>query len=480
MDGEQINVKAIDILKSLSQPNDDKSLSNSEDRDKLLEQFRIITREKCLTESTLNQECLDLLVKFSRQGYVEAQKCLSNLILNYPHIRDGLSKTYVDCVQSRLNRYIDTAAVSHEGSEHDQSTDREKAGLSHEGIYYDLRILFLLSALCPPSRPGIAAKAFNLLLKLTNLEADNLTTANFSIVIECLKNLFNLSIDGNASTEAAGDVIIKLFSIIDSQVTSENIEEANDQKLKEDNLNSYDQLLVNLIHLLTNMPEEVYLRLSLKDADNIIQHLDKRLLAQPRGDDLDTILPILNACSNICKFNSDIRAKWFEDLLRSSSDFEKRPEEYDTLRGRLVRLMTSIDVRIKDIVAEFMYSLCGNDSEKLITYCGFGNVAAFLSSRGLLAPSRKPKSSSCDDPIYRELCEKIDPITGKLETPKTDPMAGMTDEQKEYHAHELATAITKLAKLGVVAPMKVNQDGKLTEMHPGDSVSKDDKDDETK
>jgi hypothetical protein len=50
-------------------------------------------------------------------------------------------------------------------------------------------------------------------------------------------------------------------------------------------------------------------------------------------------------------------------------------------------------------------------------------------------------------------------------------MEGMTEEEKEWHAHELAGAITKLSNLGVIKPMHVGSDGELSELKPIESLT---------
>jgi len=309
---------------------------------------------------------------------------------------------------------------------------------------------------------------------LTQRESENVNQNNFLLIIESLKTLFNLTLDKCVNTESAAKVIKRLFSVVGS---CEDISIEHETGTK---LDPTDQLLVNLIHLLTNMPEEVYVQLSDHDVDKILIHLDQQLKTLSKSSLRDTILPVLNACANICRYKEDVRKRWFEEIIGSTKDFEKRPEEYDTMRGRLVRLMTSVDVHIKDIAAEFLHALCGGDAEKFITYTGFGNSAAFLSSRGLLSQSaRNDKETSLkeedkiheikesdSDRHYRELRGKLDPITGKIEQPKKNPMEGMSEEEKEWHAHELASAITKLSKLGVMKPMMMNSEGETSDIRP--------------
>lgn len=450
---DEINENAREILQRIqTHLQNDKSLDQVELVD-ALSQFRILTREKCLTADTLNQECVELLVRFSSLGFTEAQMGLSNLILNYTHVRDLLVDPYVECVQHRFEGIAGGECEMVAGSHHSPKTDL------CDLIYYDLRILFLLTALCPSTRPKIRDTLFELILKVTEIEVDRIFSKNFPLVVESLKTLFNLTLDNCNKSPLASNLIKSLLAFVnsDQQIILESAPEG-------EKLCPKDQLLVNIIHLLTNMPEEVYQKLSSEDVTKILSYLDRQLESCAKKDYRDLVLPVLNACSNICTYNASIRKLWFDEILGSITDFDRRPEEYETLRGRLTKLLTSIDVHIKEIAAEFLYALCDKDTEKFITYTGFGNSAAFLSSRGLLGPSEK-KSEGIEDNQLRELKEKINPITGKIETMKTNPIETMTEEEKEYHANELAQAITKLSKLGVM-PMGVDEDGKMVEIHP--------------
>lgn len=42
---------------------------------------------------------------------------------------------------------------------------------------------------------------------------------------------------------------------------------------------------------------------------------------------------------------------------------------------------------------------------------------------------------------------RINPVTGCYEGPKTDPLAGMTEEQKEFEALKLVEHIDQLTRL---------------------------------
>ena len=55
------------------------------------------------------------------------------------------------------------------------------------------------------------------------------------------------------------------------------------------------------------------------------------------------------------------------------------------------------------------------------------------------------------------MSSRINPVTGRWEPEKRDPMEGMTDEQKEYEAEKLIDAIDKLQRLvGLLVMTRVN------------------------
>lgn len=456
-----INDRSQKLLDELYNNNyDDNKEQNFTRISEILAEFRVLTREKTLKPELLDGRCTKTLVKYSSECHIEAQKCLSNLILNYGHLRELLVEPYVDCVEKRLESIL---SDDFKDKKPDQIIGDRQTG---ELLYYDLRIIFLLSALCPASRAKIRDRLAEMILQMTCKEADNFQQENYLLVIESLKTSFNLTLDKCINENLAATVIKKLFAIVGTE--NDLIHETSDGT----KLDVTDQLLVNLIHLLTNMPKQVYLKLSDEDVNKILNYLDTQLRNYSKNNVRETVLPVLNVCANICKYNESIRQRWFDDIIGSTKEFEKRPEEYDNLRGRLVKLMTSVDVHIKDIAAEFLHALCGGDTEKFITYTGFGNSAAFLSSRGLLTQGYRRPSQGQDgqsrlesDKDYTTLRDRLDPITGKIETVKRNPMEGMTEEEKERHADELVGAISKLANLGVIKPMAVDGQGRLSELN---------------
>lgn len=92
---------------------------------------------------------------------------------------------------------------------------------------------------------------------------------------------------------------------------------------------------------------------------------------------------------------------------------------------------------------------------RFVKHTGYGNAAGLLASRGLLGgqglrtPSPDGQYSSdsdSDTEEYRKVKDRINPVTGRVESPQPDPMEGMTEEEKEEEARRLLMLFNKAAK----------------------------------
>lgn len=115
--------------------------------------------------------------------------------------------------------------------------------------------------------------------------------------------------------------------------------------------------------------------------------------------------------------------------------------------------------------------ICVFAVDRFVKYTGYGNAAGLLASRGLLAGGHgetvySDTDSDSDTEEYKEASTKYDnqktmlfalnnlfcflcrinPVTGHIPPPVTNPMEGMSDEQKEYLAAQLANDISKLSR----------------------------------
>lgn len=123
------------------------------------------------------------------------------------------------------------------------------------------------------------------------------------------------------------------------------------------------------------------------------------------------------------------------------------------------------------MVTDFLFILCKENVSRLIKYTGYGNAAGMLFQRGLLSGGKTERSSeySTDEDTDTDdyLGSEVDPITGGPQRPRVDPMAGMTEDEKEAEAVKLAAMFEQLNSSGFLKMVPVGADGQPL-MTPGE------------
>merc|ERR1719187_1144000 len=77
----------------------------------------------------------------------------------------------------------------------------------------------------------------------------------------------------------------------------------------------------------------------------------------------------------------------------TARDLKAKPEEGNSLKSRLVSLLTNTTGDISTMVAELLFVLCKENVGRLIKHTGYGNAAGLLARRGLMAGGRREKAS---------------------------------------------------------------------------------------
>ncbi|KAK6637344.1 hypothetical protein RUM44_007759 [Polyplax serrata] len=182
----------------------------------------------------------------------------------------------------------------------------------------------------------------------------------------------------------------------------------------------------------------------------------------------ELLSPILTVLLQMIKQERLIRKYLRHRILPPLRDVMTRPEEGNSLRAKLCRLLTSPSSTVKDLTAEFLYTLCKENVARMIKYTGYGNAAGLFANRGILfgnnrsSNSQSSYSSDSDSETeeYARFSDHINPVIGCYEPSRPNPMEGMSEEQKEYEAVKLANMLDKLSRDGVIQPCRVGEDGR--------------------
>lgn len=457
-----------------------------------LEAIRILTREKTRMFLLEEPEGVNVLLRLAGltngcyeinpEIITEAQKCMCNLIYLSTKVQRicGASDECTANLLARVKQYHNTAM-----------TDDIK--------FFDMRFLFLLTALCPNLRVRVRSEYDGVailteLLETTCLESsqaaasgtvaasepDKLTEKQTDMACEILKAVFNTIIHATVH-EIGGEsdnVLKKQGQLLRRLLMAESISDDKTDELCSQTINVLTCHLPSacINELIPEANEGAVGGRAMYNGHNmdalvrILNFVEQRIdKSHTRGTGkgmVELLSPSFSALSVLSKSNRNIRKFLRELVLPPLKDASKLPEEGSDLRNKLVRLMTSTSTDVKESVADFLFILCKESVERLIKYTGYGNAAGMLARRGLLLGGRGSQDYSSDEEDsdteeYQSIRDQINPVTGRIEPERTDPMEGMTEEQKEFHAHELAEMITRMSREGVIQPMAVGEDGNL-------------------
>uniref|UniRef100_A0A671DXR3 Synembryn n=1 Tax=Rhinolophus ferrumequinum TaxID=59479 RepID=A0A671DXR3_RHIFE len=221
--------------------------------------------------------------------------------------------------------------------------------------------------------------------------------------------------------------------------------------------------------LLTLEPQEgslEFLGVNMDVIRVLLSFLEKRLHQTHRLK--ERVAPVLSVLTECARLHRPARKFLKAQVLPPLRDVRTRPEVGELLRNKLVRLMTHLDTDVKRVAAEFLFVLCSESVPRFVKYTGYGNAAGLLAARGLMAGGRPPGQYSEDEDTdtdeYKEAKASINPVTGRVEEKPPNPMAGMTDEQKEHEAMRLVNMLDKLSRHRVIQPMGMSPRGQLTSL----------------
>jgi len=458
-----------------------------------LETMRILSRERsgldCMTtenalsimvrhaglEENLQEVTENITMQPAEYGViVEAQKCLCNIVFNST-VAQRICSTNgcVEGIVQRLKTYKDPDLI-------------------HDVKFFDMRLLFLLTALVTDVRPRLRhdLHGFTYLIEVLDLSLRDseeskapLRDQDIDLACEILKILFNLTVTvtrDNLDEEEEAH-FMRLVSVLHDLLICQEV--ASKDKLEE--------LQSHTVNLLTNMPPVSYEELltplnegaiggvenkdieydgkNMEAVVRLLEFLDKRL--DRTGDksinksQKESLTPILHCLCEICRANKDIRSFCrIKVLPHLRGEVKRLPEEGNSLRNKLCRLLTNPVTEVKDLAADFLFVLCKENVARFVKYTGYGNAAGLLAQRGLMCGGHSTRYSSeseeSETEEYAELKSQINPVTGRWEKTKPDPMAGMSEEQKEYEAVQLVNTLDKLQRGGIIQPTTVGPDGK--------------------
>ncbi|XP_017114565.1 synembryn [Drosophila elegans] len=422
----------------------------------------------------------------------EALKCLCNLVYQNADCRRQCLRQH--CLDAILKRVA--------------SSMRHPCALE----YYDMKLLFLLTALEPSARSRLQID-LNGLTYMTKWLDDKLGEEvaageeQLNIICELLKVMFNVTSAPDKSPNEYEIQSLHLTGVL-RELLLRFGQMATDKERA---------VITHAINLLTNISGSCLTELTLRcsNADNALEDRDKdkdkdmagnadadkgaqakpkpccsqcfekrnvrslavllgylrQTLAQQEAEassSHELLSPVLTVLVKCARSDRVMRHYLRQEILPPLRDVSQRPEIGQELRNHLCRFLTLPAMILRDLSAELLFVLCKEDVGRMIKYTGYGNAAGLFAKRGILdcrrvegADSYSSDSEDSDTEEYKRQQEGINPVLGCVEPRgQRNPLDGMSEEQKEYEALQLVNLIEQLRQGGIVKPALIDKDGR--------------------
>ncbi|KAM8819443.1 chaperone Ric-8A [Rhynchonycteris naso] len=443
-----------------------------------LQSIRILSRDRSCLDSFTSRQSLQALAVYAgisiTEGSVpelldmdvvlESLKCLCNLLLSSPCAQ-------VLAAEARLVVRLAERVGLH-----------QKSSCPHDVRFFDLRLLFLLTALRPDVRQQLFQElqgvhlltdALQLTLGVTSGQTppELLPPQETERAMEILKVLFNITFDSvKREVDEEDAALYRRLGVLLRHCLMVAAAGDRTEEFHGHTVNLLGNLPLSCLDVLLTLERHKgsleFLGVNMDVITVLLSFLEKRLHQTHRLK--ESVAPVLSVLTECARMHRPARKFLKAQVLPPLRDVKTRPEVGELLRNKLVRLMTHLDTDVKRVAAEFLFVLCSESVPRFIKYTGYGNAAGLLAARGLMAGGRPEgqysEEEDTDTEEYREAKASINPVTGRVEEKPPNPMEGMTEEQKEHEAMKLVNMFDKLSRHRVIQPMGVSPRGQLTSL----------------
>ncbi|XP_074476974.1 chaperone Ric-8A isoform X2 [Sebastes fasciatus] len=291
-------------------------------------------------------------------------------------------------------------------------------------------------------------------------------------VIEILKILFNITYSSHRKEPSEDDAALyrHLVAILRLCMMRKCLITDDTDELQGHTVNLLSALPLQCLDVMLTVPPEPGSKqcqgVNMDCVHTLVLFMERRL---ELGEKMkEKLTPILNLLTESCRAHRETRHYIRKHILPPLRDASHLPEEGSTVKSRLIRLMTHLDTDLKHCAADLIFVLCKENVGRFVKYTGYGNAAGLLVTRGLLGSQRTAPSdthyssdSDSDTEEYRQVRDRINPVTGRVEAEQPDPMEGMSEEEKEEEARRLIMLFSKLSRDSIIQPVGVDSEGKL-------------------
>uniref|UniRef100_A0A8C9AFS8 Synembryn n=1 Tax=Prolemur simus TaxID=1328070 RepID=A0A8C9AFS8_PROSS len=372
-----------------------------------LQSVRILSRDRSCLDAFTSRQSLRALACYAgisaseesvteppdMDVVLESLKCLCNLVLSSPLAQLLAAEArLVAKLAERVSLY------------------RERS-FPHDVQFFDLRLLFLLTALRTDVRQqlfqelnGVRLLTDTLELTLGGSPGESppklLPPEETERAMEILKVLFNITFDSvKREVEEEDAALYRYLGTLLRHCVMVAAAGDHTEEFHGHTVNLLGNLPLNCLDILLTLESHKgsleFMGVNMDVIRALLSFLEKRLHQTHRLK--ESVAPVLSVLTECARRHRPPRKFLKAQVLPPLRDVKTRPEVGELLRNKLVRLMTHLDTDVKRVAAEFLFVLCSESVPRFIKYTGYGNAAGLLAARGLMSGGRPEGQYSEDE-----------------------------------------------------------------------------------
>ncbi|KAL5040367.1 hypothetical protein BDV3_006531 [Batrachochytrium dendrobatidis] len=188
---------------------------------------------------------------------------------------------------------------------------------------------------------------------------------------------------------------------------------------------------------------------------------EEEYLAEIDGTNVDQAIPPLLILMRSWAKGDDGACQILKKLLMPKNIDRSKPLHHGTtVTNYMIWLMMTVTMlQIRDCVSELLFAVCKESMDELVAYVGYGNAAGFLMNKGLLGSTPSQSKPSQEESVADDQA-KINPITGEYIKPEdehNEALENMTEEERERETEKLMVLISRLEKNGAIQVVRKNE-----------------------
>eukprot|EP01125_Pyxidicula_operculata_P008298 TRINITY_DN2796_c0_g3_i2.p1 TRINITY_DN2796_c0_g3~~TRINITY_DN2796_c0_g3_i2.p1 ORF type:complete len:427 (+),score=83.57 TRINITY_DN2796_c0_g3_i2:802-2082(+) len=420
--------------------------------------MRLLAREVDGAEELFCDEGLDFVSKFAFPSnkikekfsiQIESAKCLVNLVFK---------SSALNVAMRNPEKYRAIISVL------------DDPDILPEVAFPYLRILFLISRPVEGNklhRQLADEKAIPIIFNLIKKIVDSPSFPNpshFQTLQECFQVLFGLTIEMGTLNKSESPMKYEDYVPNYEEVVTTLLKVFN-VPLEHPKLNiPLYEVKRSIINCFINIPLQYYrILVVLNDSEQTLKNLFDCLeydLRQPESDKTN----VVTACMVVqCLLHQAPETREYAmkrmfpgrnlEAERNQAEEEGIPinmdavdKDADTIGNRIIKLMTSVNMAIKYVTNELLFSLVGESADDFVRLTGFGNAAGLLAMRNLFGMGKH---------LDRDTATEIRQNTKKEKLPDLRPAKeGETEEEAEDRIME---NFEKMVDAGVIKLVKKDE-----------------------